>query len=594
MQLDTPTSHGLTCIRKSTVRAKIMSRDQVREKFEDGVAQNSEGLKRRDLLLSGTSLVAASALLGAGLASPAQAQQPAATPPSGKQPNILAIMGDDVGMWNISAYHRGMMGGRTPNLDRIAKEGALFTDYYAQQSCTAGRAAFILGQTPFRTGLLKVGMPAAKQGLQDSDPTIAQLLKPLGDATAQIGKNHLGDRNEYLPTVHGFDEFYGILYHLNAMEEPYEPDYPKSPEFLARFGPRNILDTKATNVDDATTDPRWGRVGKQTIADGGPLPPHPNMDPKAKTNMEDVDAELVRRSVDFMDRSVKAGKPFFLWHNSTRTHVWTHLSPRWKDKSGYGLYADAMMELDWEVGALLKKLDDLGIADNTIVVFTSDNGAETFSWPDGGNTPFRGEKGTTFEGGFRVPMVAKWPGTVKPGRVVNDIIAGEDFLPTFLAAVGEPDVKGKLLNGMTVGDKTFKIHLDGYNFLPFLKGEVAEGPRKEFFYFTDNGDLTALRYADWKLSFKTIKGNLFTGTEESTNVPLVTNLRQDPWERYQDQSMLYGRWWGDKLWTMIPAVTLVGGFLQTFKEYPPSQVSGSISIEKALQTIERGVSGGGK
>jgi arylsulfatase A-like enzyme len=511
-----------------------------------------------------------------------------------KKPNIVVIMADDVGIWNVSAYHRGMMGGSTPNIDRIANEGALFTDYYAQQSCTAGRAAFITGQTPFRTGLLKVGMPAAKQGLQDKDPTLAELLKPLGYATAQIGKNHLGDRNEYLPTVHGFDEFYGILYHLNAMEEPYEPDYPKSPQFLANFGPRDIVDTKATAVDDPTTDPRWGKVGKQTIVDGGPLPPHPNMDPKAKFSMEDVDDELVRRSVDFMDRSVKANKPFFLWHNSTRAHVWTHLAPKWQNKSGYGLYADAMMELDAEVGSILKKIDDLGIADNTIVVFTSDNGAEIFSWPDGGNSPFRGEKGTTYEGGFRVPMVIKWPGTIKPGRIVNDIFAGEDFLPTFMAAVGDPDITNKLLGGMTVGEKTFKVHLDGYNFQPFLKGDVAEGPRKEFFYFTDNGDLNALRYGDWKLSFKTIKGNLFTGTGDSTNVPLVTNLRQDPWERYPDESMMYARWWGDKLWTMVPGVSIVGRFLATFKEYPPSQVNGSLSIEKALLAVQNGASGGGK
>ena len=274
-------------------------------------------------------------------------------PKGGKKPNIVVIMADDVGIWNISAYHRGMMGGRTPNIDRIAKEGALFTDYYAQQSCTAGRAAFILGQHPFRTGLLKVGMPAAKQGIQDKDPTIAELLKPHGYATAQIGKNHLGDRNEYLPTVHGFDEFYGILYHLNAMEEPYQGDYPKSPEFRAQFGPRNIVDSKASDVDDPKTDPRWGRVGKQKIVDGGPLPPHPKMDPKAKVNMEDVEPELVRRSLDFIDRSVKADKPFFLWHNSTRCHVWTHLADTWKDKSGHGLYADAMMELDWEVGEIL-------------------------------------------------------------------------------------------------------------------------------------------------------------------------------------------------------------------------------------------------
>ncbi len=377
------------------------------------------------------------------------------------------------------------------------------------------------------------------------------------------------------------------------MEEPYEADYPKVPGFKERFGPRNIVDGKATDVDDPTTDPRWGKVGKQTIVDGGPLPPHPNMDPAAKTNMEDIDAELVRRSNDFMDRSVKAGKPFFLWHNSTRTHVWTHLSPKWQNKSGYGLYADAMMELDWEVGEILKKIDDLGIADNTIVLFTSDNGAEIFSWPDGGNHPFRGEKGTVFEGGFRVPILVRWPGVIKPNTIINDMMAHEDWMPTLLAAAGEPDVKEKLLKGMTVGTKTFKNHLDGYNFLPFFKGDVAEGPRHEFFYFSDNADLMALRYNDWKLSFKTIKGNLFTGTEETTNVPLVTNLRQDPWERYQDESMLYGKWWGDKLWTLVPAVTIVAGFLQTFEEYPPSQRSGSVSVTRFLEAIQSGSAGAG-
>jgi arylsulfatase A-like enzyme len=504
------------------------------------------------------------------------------------KPNIVAIMADDVGIWNLSAYHRGMMGGSTPNIDRLAKEGALFTDYYGQQSCTAGRAAFILGQTPFRTGLLKVGMPAAKQGLQDKDPTLAELLKPLGYTSAQIGKNHLGDRNEYLPTVHGFDEFYGILYHLNAMEEPYDSDYPKGPQFHAMFGPRNIVDTKATTTDDPTTDPRWGRVGRQTIADGGPLPPGPNLDATAKVTMEDVDAELVRRSCDFIDRSVKAGKPFFLWHNSTRCHVWTHLAPKWKGKSGFGLFADAMMELDWVVGELLKKLDDLGIADNTIVLFTSDNGAEIFSWPDGGNHPFRGEKGTVFEGGFRVPMLAKWPGVIKPGTIINDIMSAEDWLPTLMAAAGEPDIKEKLKVGHKAGDKTFNNHLDGYNFMPFFTGDIDAGPRHEFFYFSDNGDLMAIRYNAWKVSFKTIQGNLFTGNETTTNVPLVTNLRADPWERYQSEGMLYGRWWGEKLWAMMPAVGIVGQFLQTFKDFPPSQVSGSMSVEKALAQLQDG------
>jgi arylsulfatase len=511
-----------------------------------------------------------------------------AAKPNDKKPNIVMIMSDDVGIWNLSAYHRGMMGGSTPNIDRIAREGALFTDYYGQQSCTAGRAAFITGQTPFRTGLLKVGMPAAKQGLQDTDPTIADLLKPLGYATAQIGKNHLGDRNEYLPTVHGFDEFSGILYHLNAMEEPYDGEYPKVQNFHAMFGPRNIIHTTATDVDDPTEDPRWGRVGKQKIVDGGPLPPHPNMDPTAKFCMEDVDAELLRLSLDFIDRSVKADEPFFLWHNSTRCHVWTHLSPQWQGKSGFGLFADAMMELDWIVGELLKKLDDLGIADNTIVMFTSDNGAEIFSWPDGGNHPFRGEKGTVFEGGFRVPMVARWPGVIKPGIIINDIMAAEDWLPTLLAAAGVPDVKEQLLNGYTAGAKTFKNHLDGYNFKPLFDGEVTEGPRHEFFYFSDNADLMAVRYNAWKVTFKTIAGNLFTGKEDSTNVPLVTNLRADPWERYQSEGMLYGKWWGEKLWAMMPAVGIVGRFLETFREYPPSQTSGSLSVEKALASLQQG------
>jgi len=522
------------------------------------------------------------------------AQAPNKKPSGKKQPNILVIMSDDVGIWNITAYNRGMMGGRTPNIDRIANEGALFTDYYAQQSCTAGRAAFITGQTPFRTGLLMVGMPGAKQGLQDKDPTIAELLKPLGYATAQIGKNHLGDRNEYLPTVHGFDEFYGILYHLNAMEEPYEYDYPKMANFKDRFGPRNIISSTATSTADATVDPRWGLVGKQKIVDEGPLPPHPNMDPKAKTNMEDIETVLVQRSNDFMERSVKAGKPFFLWHNSTRMHVWTHLSPKWDNKSGFGLYADGMQELDWEVGELLKKLDDLGIADNTIVLFTSDNGAELFTWPDGGNHPFRGEKGVTYEGGFRVPMLVKWPGVIKPNTIVNDIMANEDWLPTLVAAAGDTGTKNNLLAGLKVGDKTFKTHLDGYNFLPYFSGEVAAGPRHEFFYFSNTADMMAMRYDEWKISFKTIKGNLFTGTPSSTQAPIVTNLRMDPWERYQDESMNYGKWWGEKLWTMVPATVIVAQFLQTFVAYPPSQKNGGLTVSQFLEAVQNGATGAGK
>jgi arylsulfatase A-like enzyme len=495
----------------------------------------------------------------------------------GKKPNILVIFADDVGVWNVSAYHHGMMGGRTPNIDRLAKEGALFTDYYSQQSCTAGRAAFITGQHPFRVGLLKVGLPGAKQGLQDKDPTIAELLKPLGYATAQVGKNHLGDRNEFLPTVHGFDEFYGNLYHLNTEEEPEDPDYPKDPKFHAMFGPRGVLDCKATDKDDPTEDPRFGRVGKQTIKDTGPL---------TRKRMETAEEELLAHSLDFIDRSVKADKPFFLWHNTTRMHVWTRLSPKWANKSGYGLYADGMAELDDIVGRLLKKLDDLGVADNTIVVFSSDNGAEIFSWPDGGNTPFRGEKGTTWEGGFRAPCLARWPGVIKPSTVINDVMSHEDWLPTFLAAAGDADVKQKLLQGMKAGDKTFKVHLDGYNFKPFFQGEADKGPRREIFYFDDNANLNALRYNDYKISFAWIDGHLFTGRRMTQNVPIVTNLRLDPFERYHDQAGGYERWWGDKLWTMVPAQAIVADFLKSFKDYPPSQKSGSFDVSQFLNALQ--------
>ena len=502
-----------------------------------------------------------------------------------KKPNILVIMSDDIGIWNISAYHRGMMGGRTPNIDRIAREGALFTDYYAQQSCTAGRASFITGQHPFRTGLLKVGMPGAKQGLQHSDPTIAELLKPHGYATAQIGKNHLGDRNEYLPTVHGFDEFYGNLYHLNAEEEPEDPDYPKAPDypnFRNNFGPRGLLDCKATNEDDPTEDPRFGRVGKQTIKDTGSL---------TRKRMETAEEELLARSLDFMDRTVKAGKPFFLWHNTTRMHVFTRLSPKWENKSGYGHYADGMMELDHVVGELLKKLDDLGIADNTIVLFTSDNGAEIMTWPDGGNTPFKGEKGTTWEGGMRVPGLVRWPGVIKPGTIFNEVMSQEDWLPTFLAAAGDPKVKENLKQGIKVGDKTFKNHLDGYNFLPFFKGEEAKSPRREIFYFDDNASLNAIRVNDWKIHFKIMEGNLAEATLKPLNMPQVINLRQDPFERFPKESHMYFRWWADKLWTFVPAQMIVGQFLQTFKEFPPSQKSGSFSVDHVLDQL---TSPGGK
>jgi arylsulfatase A-like enzyme len=504
--------------------------------------------------------LAALALLALGMMlwAPVGAQ---AQPP--KKPNILVIFGDDIGVWNVSAYHRGMMGGRTPNIDRLATEGALFTDYYAQQSCTAGRAAFILGQSPFRTGLLKVGMPGAKQGIQAKDPTIAELLKPMGYATAQAGKNHLGDLDEMLPTNHGFDEFFGNLYHLNAEEEPEDPDYPKNPEFRKRFGPRGAIRSSAD--------------GK--IEDTGPL---------TRKRMETAEEEFLAFSLDFIDSSVKAGKPFFLWHNTTRMHVWTHLSPKWANKSGYGLYADGMMELDDVVGRLLKKLDDLGIADNTIVVFTTDNGAEVMSWPDGGNTPFHGEKGTTWEGGMRVPCLVRWPGVIKPGTVRNEVMAHEDWMPTLLAAAGDPDVTQKLLKGWTVGSKTFKNHLDGYDFLPFFRGQEAKSPRREIFYFDDNANLNAIRIDDWKISFKIMEGNIANGQLKQTNMPIVVNLRQDPFERFYFESQMWFRWGADKLWMFVPAQMVVGQFVQSFKEYPPSQRSGSFSVDQALESLQAG------
>lgn len=529
---------------------------------------NAHGKWSRKSLLAATATLALG-LLGP-LTSPASAQQ---------KPNIVVIFGDDVGIWNISAYHRGMMGGRTPNIDRIAREGALFTDYYSQNSCTAGRAAFITGQSPLRTGMLKVGLPGSKQGLQDKDPTTAQLLKPLGYATAQIGKNHLGDRNEYLPTLHGFDEFYGNLYHLNSEEEPEDPDYPKDPAFHKQFGPRGVLDCKASDKDDPTEDPRFGKVGKQVCKDTGPL---------TRKRMETVEDDLVAHSLDFMDRSVKANKPFFLWHNSTRMHGWTRLSPKYENKSGFGLFADGMAELDDVVGRLLKKLDDLGIANNTIVLFASDNGAQIFSWPDGGMMPFKSEKGTTWEGGFRAPALARWPGVIKPGTIVNDIMSHEDWMPTFVAAAGDAEIKQKLLNGAKMGDNTFKSHLDGYNFMPFFKGEAATGPRREIFYFDDNANLNALRYGDWKIHFAWIEGHLFSGKRTSANVPLVVNLRQDPFERTPFESESYRRWQADKLWTLVPAQAIAGKFIQSFKEYPPSQRVGSMNLDVVMEQLQAG------
>jgi arylsulfatase len=497
-----------------------------------------------------------------------------------QKPNILVIMGDDIGYWNLSTYNQGMMGYRTPNLDRIAKEGIKFTDAYAENSCTAGRSAFITGQSPFRTGLLKVGLPGAKEGLSDKDPTIAELLKPLGYMSGQFGKNHLGDRNEFLPTVHGFDEFFGNLYHLNAEEEPEQEDYPKNPEFKQKFGPRGVLHCFASDVDDTTVDPRFGPIGKQKCEDTGPL---------TRKRMETADGEFLKASIDFIDRSHKAGKPFFVWFNSTLMHIWTHLPPQWKGKTGLGVYPDGMVELDSHVGQLLKKLDDLGISKNTIVIFTTDNGAEVMTWPDGGTIPFRGEKNTTWEGGFRVPMLVRWPGHIKPGTVANDPVSLQDWLPTLSAAAGVPDIKQKLLSGYSVGGKTYKVHLDGYNLLPYLTGQESKGPRKEFFYFTDDGDLSALRYNNWKILFSVQRAHgLEVWQQQYTTLrfPILENLRSDPFER-ADESIDYGRWRIDHLFLLVPAQSIVSQFLQSFKDFPPRAKPGSFTVDKALEMLQQ-------
>jgi len=516
-------------------------------------------------------------------ASPLLAQQ-SQTAQSAKPPNILVIFGDDIGYSNISVYNLGMMGYHTPNIDRVAQQGALFTDYYAQQSCTAGRAAFITGQSPFRTGLLKVGLPGADLGLQPQDPTIADLLKSRGYMTFQNGKNHLGDRNEFLPTVHGFDEFFGNFYHLNAEEEPENVDYPKNPAFMAKFGPRGVYKCKATATENpAPPDPRFGPWGKQVCTDTGPL---------TRQRMETADEEFLAETLADMDSSVKAGKPFFIWHNTTRMHIWTHLQPKYQAMvADKGLYGAGMTEFDDNIGVMLKKLDDLGIADNTIVIITTDNGAETFSWPDGGTTPFRGEKNTNWEGGYRVPFVMRWPGVIKPGTIINDICAHEDWATTLLSAAGEPDVKQKLLTGYQSNGRTFKVHLDGYNLTDMLAGK-APGPRKEFFYWTDDGELAGLRYQKWKLVFLEqrehgfgVWGNPFI----PLRVPLIEDLHADPYERASYEASDYDHWMIDRVYLLVPAQAFVGQFLMTFKDFPPRQKAASFSLDQVMQKLQEGI-----
>jgi arylsulfatase len=494
-----------------------------------------------------------------------------------KKPNILILWGDDIGIWNISHFSRGMMGYRTPNIDRVAEEGVTFTDYYAQQSCTAGRASFICGQNPIRTGLTKVGMPGATVGLQAEDPTIAELLKPLGYATGQFGKNHLGDRNEYLPTVHGFDEFFGNLYHLNAEEEPELPDYPKDPAFKARYGPRGVLHCLATDKDDATEDPRWGRVGKQTITDTGPL---------TKKRMETVDEEITARAIEWMEKQAKADQPFFLWYNSTAMHFRTHVAAKNIGKSGQDEYSDRMVVHDEQIGEILDKLEELGIADNTIVMYSTDNGPENDTWPDAANTPFRGQKDTNWEGGWRVPSFIRWPGKIKAGSVLNGIVSHIDMLPTLLAvAGGDPDIKEKLLNGYTVGDKTFKVHLDGFNMVPYLTGQVKESPRNSLMYFSDDGDVMAVRVGDYKFNLAlqhATKMDQWAEPFVKLRLPHIMNLRRDPFERADFNSNTYWDWIVNHAPQLYLMQDVVAEQIEGFAKFPPRQKPASFNLDAVM------------
>jgi arylsulfatase len=501
--------------------------------------------------------------LGAAFAVLAAAASPALAQTAGRKPNILVIWGDDIGQFNISAYNNGMMGYRTPSIDSIAKEGALFTDWYGQQSCTAGRAAFVTGQSPIRTGLTKVGLPGAPEGMKAEDPTIATYLKSLGYVTGQFGKNHLGDRDEMLPTKHGFDEFFGNLYHLNAEEEPENPDYPSDPEFKKRFGPRGVIHSFAD-----------GR-----ITDTGPL---------TRKRMETIDEEVNTKALDFLARAKAANKPFFMWWNSTRMHIFTHLKAASEGKTGLGIYADGMVEHDGHVGLLLAKLKELGLDQNTIVIYSTDNGAETFTWPDGGTTMFRGEKNTQWEGGYRVPAMIRWPGVIKPGTVINDITAHEDMLPTLVAAAGNPTAVQDSLKGWNNGTKTFKVHIDGYDLGPALRGQAA-WPRKEFIYWTDDGSVAALRYGNWKITFLEQQAEGLRVWQEpfvQLRAPKVTNLRMDPFERAEEENAMgYQRWYMERMFMIAPAGAFVGKWLQSFQEFPPRQKPGSFNLERVMEAV---------
>jgi len=507
----------------------------------------------------------------------------AAAPPAAKaqekKPNIVVIMGDDIGMWNIGAYHQGLMAGRTPNLDKLAAEGLRFTDYYAEASCTAGRAQFITGELPIRTGMTTVGQAGAKIGIPAQAVTLATVLKSMGYATGQFGKNHLGDRNEYLPTVHGFDEFFGYLYHLDAMEDPCHPTYP--PELKTTVGPRNVLHSWATNVDDPTEQPRWGKIGKQKIEDAGELCPK---------RMETVDDEIQAMAFQWLDKTKADGKPFFLWLNPTRMHVYTHLSPKYEamrtPENGWSIEEAGMAQIDDIVGATMQKLKDMGVDDNTIVVFTTDNGTENFTWPDGGQTPFAGGKGTALEGGFRVPAIVRWPGKIPAGKVENGIFSGLDWFPTFVAAAGNPNIAAELQKGKQIGGTNYKVYLDGYNQMDLLTGK-GPSARHEIYYFTES-TLAALRINDYKYRFTDQPGGWFGGTVK-VDWPILVNLRLDPFERTgMGQSLFVAPdWWGTQFWRFVFVQQQVGKLAQTALDFPPMQKGASFNLEALKEELEK-------
>ena len=501
------------------------------------------------------------------------------------KPNILVIWGDDIGITNLSCYSDGLMGYRTPNIDRLAEEGMRFTDSYGEQSCTAGRASFITGQSVYRTGMSKVGVPGAGIGLSPEDPTIAELLKPLGYATGQFGKNHLGDLNKFLPTVRGFDEFFGNLYHLNAEEEPELPDYPHKDAYPRLYDlqrPRGVLHSWATDEDDPTEDPRFGRVGKQRIEDTGPL---------TKKRMETIDEDVAEACVDFLTRQQRAGTPFFVWLNFTHMHLRTHTKLESVGQAGFwqSPYHDTMIDHDRNVGRVLDALDELGLADNTIVIYSTDNGPHANTWPDGATTPFRSEKDTNWEGAFRVPQVIRWPGHIAARSISNDIVQHHDWLPTLLAAAGEPDIVDKLKQGHVVGDKTFKVHIDGYNLLPYLTGEVEHSPRRGMVYFSDDCDVLGIRFENWKIVFmeQRKQGTLGIWAEPFTplRVPKLFNLRTDPFERADVTSNTYWDWFLDHDYIAFYGTAIATAFLDTFKEFPPRQEPATFTINQAVAKL---------